>query len=92
MAKYNLKCSECEFEHKVRQSINDPLPEECPECGESTLQPLLAGVGTIACSGADTTVRAKNLAKKDVQRLKKGKDKDLLDLAGDKPNPLKQQN
>lgn len=89
MAKYNLKCSECEFEQTIRQSIKKSLPEECPECGKSTLKPLLVGVGTITCTGDAISDRAKSLAKKDIKRLNKGRDKDLIDIAGDKPNQFK---
>lgn len=84
-----MQCAQCEAVHTITQSISDPLPTDCPDCGQPELKQLISGISTVACTGLDVAKRAKEMSQKDIKRIKKGRDKDLIDVAGDKPNQLK---
>lgn len=89
MARYDLYCTECEFEFEVTQSIHDKLPTECPKCGHVGVKQHYPVVATKTATGLDNLERLTSQAVKDSKRLEKGEDRALSDLVGDKPNPLK---
>lgn len=33
MPTYEYKCTRCNYQFEIKQSINDPAPDECPKCG-----------------------------------------------------------
>jgi len=89
MAKYILYCPECDVDHCITQSVHDALSKVCPHCQKEILRTRLGKVSAFGLTGDKLVERAKDLAKKDIKQLKKGKDKDLLDKVGDSPNKNK---
>jgi len=47
MPVYTYRCANCGAQFERKQSFDDPVPSECPECGEKTLHKLFTPVGIL---------------------------------------------
>jgi len=90
MALYEMYCENCKDEFTIKQSVHDELPKVCEKCG-GKLKQKLGQVHLRTCTGYGIIDRCTSLAQNDIDNLKKGDQKVWADLAGTKPNPLKEQ-
>lgn len=89
MAVYDFYCTQCDKEFVVVQSIHDDLPMACTTCGSDDIKQKLGLAGSRTATGLKHLERIERLANEDTKRLRRGHDRTLSDLVGDRPNSLK---
>lgn len=70
MPTYPHQCLECNYEWDEFYSINDPIPEFCPQCGKTSVKRLIgggSGKGIVELTGHELTAKLKD----DANKLKK---------------------